>query len=140
MTRPAERTGQNWVLAIRTEGSKAELHLLDKDGSAEDSEIWQAGRELSVQILVKIQGLLKRNKVDFKNLAGIIVFKGPGSFTSLRIGISVANAMAYSLNIPIVGTSGNDWLRQSAKLSRAKLGKFVVPAYGAEPNITKPKR
>ncbi len=129
------------ILAIRTDSERAELYVLDKEGKQLNSEIWQSGRELSQQILQKIADLLKRNKNDFENLTGIVVFQGPGSFTSLRIGISVGNALAYGLEIPVVGTDGKAWLAAGFKnLQNAKAGEFVMPEYGAEPNITKPRK
>jgi tRNA threonylcarbamoyl adenosine modification protein YeaZ len=47
-------------------------------------------------------------------LEGVIVCLGPGSFTGIRIGLSVANAFAWSLNIPIVGVSSLEALAQHA--------------------------
>jgi tRNA threonylcarbamoyladenosine biosynthesis protein TsaB len=66
---------------------------------------WYPGRNLSTDILVKLESLYKNAGKTLKNTSSIIVKSGPGSFTGLRIGISVANAMAYSLDIPIVGIS-----------------------------------
>ncbi len=75
----------------------------------------------------------------------MVVFKGPGSFTGLRIGISVANALAYGLQIPIASAKGDDWLEKGIK----KLGaenpptsgvKMVVPEYGRPPHTTTPKK
>src|SRR5687767_10276156 len=99
------------ILAIRTDKSQAELYLLDESGKEQGSEVWEAGRELSQQILPRIRKLLKSQKIQFENLKGIVVFKGPGSFTSLRIGVSVANTLAYGLQIPVVGSAGKNWLK-----------------------------
>ena len=77
----------------------------------------------------------------FANVSSLIVFKGPGSFTGLRIGITVANAIAYAQNIPIVGTTGENWRGDGLKkLSGGKNDKIVMPEYGAEPNITKSRK
>jgi tRNA threonylcarbamoyladenosine biosynthesis protein TsaB len=128
------------ILAIKTDSETAELYLLNQAGEQVDKENWQAGRELSNQLLAKIQELLKRNKLGFDDVSGVLVFKGPGSFTSLRIGISVANALAYGLDVPIACADGKDWLSQGTKLSAAIKGEYAVPEYGAEPNITKPRK
>ncbi len=91
--------------------------------------------------MVHIEALLKKNQAEFGDLIGIIVFEGPGSFTSLRIGLTVANTIAYAQQIPIVGATGDDWIQIAlSKLKIAKLGDYVMPVYGAEANITKPKK
>lgn len=47
--------------------------------------------------------LLKDNKLGLKDLTGIRVNLGPGSFTGLRVGVSIANTLGYLLKIPING-------------------------------------
>ena len=47
--------------------------------------------------------LLKQAGIDVKEISGIIVAKGPGSFNGLRVGISTAKGLAFSLGVPIVG-------------------------------------
>lgn len=56
----------------------------------------------SQELLPKINKLLESHKVKLSNLKAIAVFQGPGSYTGLRVGISVANALAWSLDIPVV--------------------------------------
>lgn len=63
----------------------------------------QASLTHSEQLLVHIDRLLTMAEVDKKQLKGIVVSIGPGSFTGLRIGLGTAKAMAYGLGIPIVG-------------------------------------
>lgn len=48
-----------------------------------------------------IDELLKENNLRAENIEKIVAVNGPGSFTGLRIGLSVAKTMAYSLNVPI---------------------------------------
>ena len=64
---------------------------------------------------------------NLNTISGLIVYQGPGSFTGLRIGITVANALSYSLGVKIVGTSGQNWrldglraLRESTEIKLAK--------------------
>lgn len=126
------------ILAIRTDSEQAELYLLDSTGKQIGQKIWQAGRELSQQLLREVQSLVKK---DFTQLTGVVVFQGPGSFTGLRIGMSVANAMVEALQIPIIGATGKNWVQDGiSKLAKAKVGIYVMPEYGAEPNITKPRK
>ena len=48
-----------------------------------------------------IESLFKDNNLNVKDLKKIIVVNGPGSFTGIRIGLSIAKTMAYALNIDI---------------------------------------
>ena len=126
------------ILAIRTDSNQAEIYLVEPGGKVVKKQQWQAGRELSKQILAKINTIIAGN---FVQIQAVVVYEGPGSFTSLRIGISVANALAYAKEIPIASTTGRNWLADGIKkLNTQKSGKYIVPRYGAEPNITKPKK
>ena len=55
-----------------------------------------------------IDQLLKRQSLTPKDLDGIAVVQGPGSFTGLRVGIATAKLMAYALEIPIVAVNTLD--------------------------------
>lgn len=128
------------VLTLRTDNPEAEIGLY-KDQVKIEYYNWQAHRELSDTILVKIKMLLEKHSYSFDNINGVVIYKGPGSFTGLRIGFSVANTLAYSLNCNIVATSGEDWLKNGLSLVGEKDSpKQVFPFYGAEPNITKSKK
>ncbi len=52
-------------------------------------------------VLPMVESILKQHKIELKNLDGIEVKKGPGSFTGLRVGVAVANALGYLLDIPV---------------------------------------
>lgn len=61
-------------------------------------------RGLGSQVLVPlIDRLIKHQSMELKNLEGIEVETGPGSFTGLRVGVSVANALGFALGIPVNG-------------------------------------
>jgi len=129
------------ILTIRTDKPDAEIGLYD-DNQKLDYEVWLAHRQLSETIHLKIQALLDQNNVRPGDINGIVIYKGPGSFTGLRIGVSVANAMA-STGKKIVGITGDesaDWIKQGIeRLLASDNDLLVVPEYGALPNITKPK-
>ncbi len=55
----------------------------------------------SVYTMPMIESLFKDNNLNVKDLKKIIVVNGPGSFTGIRIGLSIAKTMAYALNIDI---------------------------------------
>lgn len=128
------------ILTIRTDQPEAEVGLYDE---AEQQQFikWQAHRELAETIHQKIGEMLKAQKCDWQDVSGVIVYQGPGSFTGLRIGVSVANAVGYSLDVPVVGATGELWVEDGQKwLGQAKKNNSVVPEYGSPPHITQPKK
>ena len=107
------------------------------DGESRQDFEWQAGRTLARGLLK----FLEEKTGDLHNISGIGVMKGPGSFTGLRIGLTVANTLADSLNIPIVGAMGEDWRGTALKKLRAgENEKIVMPEYGAAAHITAPRK
>lgn len=129
------------ILAIKTDNPTAELMVIDDDGSVIVREEWLAERRLAHELLGKLENTLEQAHSDWAQLSGLVVFKGPGSFTGLRIGITVMNTIAYAQNISIVGQEGEAWL--SDGLSRLKNGEndqVVLPEYGAPARITTPRK
>jgi tRNA threonylcarbamoyladenosine biosynthesis protein TsaB len=88
------------ILAIKTDAPEAYIALF-KDGQEKAAKQWEAGRELSVQLLSTIESLCDECSTTISEIKGIVVFQGPGSYTGLRIGITTANAIGSSFTIPI---------------------------------------
>ncbi len=128
------------ILTIRTDKPEAEIGLYDGAGQLV-YETWHAHRELSVTLHQKILDLLASKGNKLADLQGIVGYAGPGSFTGLRIGLTVANALAYSLAIPIVASQGEDWISQGvSKLQEGKSDKIALPEYGSPAHITQQKK
>ncbi len=128
------------ILAIDTSTPVCKMSLFD-NGIAKASKDWQADRRLALELLEQLEMFLSENSLKFQDLTGLIVYRGPGSFTGLRIGVTVMNTLADSLAIPIVGEVGKDW--QSLAIDRLSTGqpdKIVLPEYGSPPHITKPTK
>lgn len=124
------------ILAIRTDSSTTHM-LLCRDQVVISEISWESGRQLAKDILSEIQKLCEGASITIQDINGVICFQGPGSFTGLRIGITVGNALAYANNIPIVGSSGDDWHADGiAKLVDSDERAIILPEYGSEPNIT----
>lgn len=128
------------IITIRTDKPEAELGLYE-DSKRLAYSTWLAHRELAETIHSKIDELLKGQQKSLHDIKGIAVFKGPGSFTGLRIGHAVGNALAYSLRAPIVASEDPQWLEAGIKrLLKGENDKLVVPEYGALPHITVQKK
>jgi tRNA threonylcarbamoyladenosine biosynthesis protein TsaB len=128
------------ILTLRTDKPEAEIGLFEDNKELVYIK-WNAHRELAETIHIKLAETIEKAGKTLQQLEAIAVFKGPGSFTGLRIGISVANALAYSVNIPIVGGSGEGWIKNTiTELDKGIDNKQVIPEYGALPHITKPRK
>ena len=135
------------ILTIRTDKPEAELGLYSAGQSGNDAqkqlayETWEAHRQLADTIHLKIRALLQSVDKDWGDIQGIVGFQGPGSFTGLRIGLTVANTIAYAQHIPIVATNGNDWIMHGVnRLIYGENDTIALPEYGSEANITKPRK
>ncbi len=128
------------IITVRTDKPEAEIGVYN-DHEQLAYETWQAHRELAQTIHVKIRELLQSVNRDWPDITGIIAFQGPGSFTGLRIGMTVANTLAYAQSIPVVATMGNDWIEIGVKrLLGGDNDKITIPEYGGEANITQPRK
>lgn len=125
-------------LAIRSDKPEAEICILDANGQIVKQKIWSANRTLARDLPGEIDDLINQ---EYDQLVGVIAFRGPGSFTGLRIGITVANAIAYGQGLPIVGAMGDNWLKTGIeRLSNHEDDRIVLPEYGAAPHITPAKK
>ncbi len=89
-------------LAIDTSTDIASLALA-QDGAVLAELTWRSGQNHSTQLLPNLSHLLNQTKLSLQSANCIIVAKGPGSYNGLRVGISTAKGLAFSLGIPIVG-------------------------------------
>jgi tRNA threonylcarbamoyladenosine biosynthesis protein TsaB len=128
------------ILCLRADSPDVYIGLWE-NSKEKSAKSWQAGRELSTQILSVIEEICKDSRTTLGQISGIVVFAGPGSYTGLRISISVANALAYSNQIPISGLTGDVWI-QSGTEQLTTIDKFkpISPMYGGEVYTTKPKK
>jgi len=128
------------ILTVRTDNPEAEVGLY-ADQQELAYETWHAHRELSVTLHQKILALLQDHNKQLSDLEGIVGFAGPGSFTGLRIGLTVANALAYSLDIPILATKGEAWRTDGiTRLQQGERQEVALPEYGAPVHITTQKK
>ncbi len=92
------------LLGIECTGNPLSLGL-SKAGKALGLVWLDAGAQSSTMILDALENLLSSAKIDKKELQGICLTLGPGSFTGLRVGIATAEGLAQAFNIPLYGIS-----------------------------------
>lgn len=127
------------ILLLDTSTPVCKLTLVDKD--RQYVEEWQADRQLAKNLLGYLRDQLEKNGKTWTDISGIGAFKGPGSFTGLRIGLTVLNTIAGAKEVPIVGTTGDDWEEVAKKrLASGENDKIVLPFYGSDAHITKPRK
>ena len=105
--------------------NKREIDILQKQGECNMITLWIDTHDISLELLLlkdnilldkitkteslnhsticipALVELLKRNQLDIHDIDDIIVINGPGSFTGVRIGVTIAKTLAYTLKIPI---------------------------------------
>ncbi len=101
------------ILIIDTSSNKEVKVGLEIDGKKYLTQL-PLDKQKAQAVLPLVEKLLKKHKLSLKDLTAIKVNPGPGSFTGLRVGISIANALGFLLKIPINGK---------------KVGELVEPVY-----------
>ena len=92
------------LLAIDTSTDTASLALV-QDSETLAELTWRCEQNHSVELLPRLTNLLSQTKSSLQSISSIAVARGPGSFNGLRVGVSTAKGLAFSLGIPIVGIS-----------------------------------
>lgn len=95
---------------------------------------WKGNADETKKLLPAILSILRRSKKTFKDLKRIIVVRGPGQFSALRIGVTVANVLANTLRIPLFSVG-----KLSKSCFNLKRESVVTPKYNKPPHITMPK-
>ena len=89
------------LLAIDTATRYASIALYDASGVISEAS-WRSRNNHSVETLPAVASMLALHGLEPQALTGLAVAKGPGSFTGLRIGMSIAKGLCLALGIPIV--------------------------------------
>jgi tRNA threonylcarbamoyl adenosine modification protein YeaZ len=113
-------------IAIDTSTDTAGLALV-QDGEILAELTWRCAQNHTTQLLPNLNHLLKQNNLILKSADCIIVARGPGSYNGLRVGISTAKGLAFSLDIPIVGIS----TLEAEAYQHANIGLPVCPVFNA---------
>lgn len=101
------------ILAIETATSSCSAALCVH---GEIFELREIGKNVHSQVLLQmVEQLLEQANVTVSDLDAVAVGQGPGSFTGLRIGVGVAQGLAYGAGCPMIGISSLDALANQAE-------------------------
>lgn len=127
------------ILLIDTSEELTKIALHEDNLSVIREKECTLNGNLSERLLLEVDQILKEAKCGISDLTKIYVNEGPGSYTGLRIGITTANFIAYSLDIPIIGFKNGE--RTANRKKDDLYGKGfvspVIPSYSRPPHITK---
>ena len=127
------------LLAVDTSTSWIGLALFD-DEQIVSEMTWQTKSHHSIELSPAIDQMMKRSAVDTGKLRALAVATGPGSFTSLRIGMAVVKGLSLALQIPVIGIPSLDILAAGvpvqnnnlAAVLQAGRGRLAVDWYHAD--------
>lgn len=102
-----DRMALYMILTIDSTNREKIIVTFGNDKIVEEQKL---GSQVLLPLIVRI---LKKQKATFADISQVEVNPGPGSFTGTRVGVAVANALGFALNIPVNG----------------KKGKIVLPIY-----------
>lgn len=129
------------ILGINTATNKTAVALVDLQKKPADkrhsvifAKTWDSNRDEAEKLIPAIPAALKKGRPD-----GIIVIKGPGAFTGLRIGVTAANTLAFALKIPVSGVSTYDFLRAHIPDKYAGKTALLLKAGGQFAAVLMPK-
>ena len=88
-------------------------------------------------LIKKLAEILKEAGIDLKDIRAIAISEGPGSFTSLRLGATMANILAWTLNIPVTTYNKEPLLEVAQKARRLarQQNHFSKPAIPKYPRL-----
>lgn len=116
-----------YILSIETATKNCSVALSLNGVTVLCKEIAESGYSHAEKLHVFIDEILKEIQLDFSDLKAIAVSQGPGSYTGLRIGVSAAKGLCYSLNIPLIAIDTLQTLAMQLKVDSG----VVVPMIDA---------
>lgn len=122
-------------LIIDTSGVNINLSLWR--GSDQLCQSFDDDGELSKFLLMRIDQLLKKYHFAVKDLGAVIVATGPGRFTAIKVGLAVANTLAWSVGCKVYGVTTDQLPKTAEDINRImhQPNRLAKPTLGP-PNIT----
>ncbi|SHG15047.1 tRNA (adenosine(37)-N6)-threonylcarbamoyltransferase complex dimerization subunit type 1 TsaB [Ornithinibacillus halophilus] len=112
-----------YILAMDTSNQSLGVAIM-KGSEVLGELITNIPKNHSVRLMPAVDKLMREVNITPDQLEKIVVAKGPGSYTGVRIGLTTAKTLAWSLNIPIVGVSSLEVLAYQGRLTASALCPF----------------
>jgi tRNA threonylcarbamoyladenosine biosynthesis protein TsaB len=101
------------ILGIETSTRNCSLILIESDGTYCLKEQCEESHVHAEMVHSQIQQWMEEGKLNLSRLKGVVVGRGPGSYTGLRIGTACAKGLCYALNLPLYSVSTLDMMVQA---------------------------
>lgn len=108
------------LLAVDTSTAQVGLAVYD-DGQVVAEYAWRSSQRHTVELAPAVASMLSRSGLTMDNIRALGVALGPGSFTSLRVGLSLVKGLALARHLPIVGIPTLDILAANQPVSKLPL-------------------
>ena len=129
------------IIAIESASGDLSVALAEPDGRQIGDDAWRSAQRQSAELLPRLMGLLARHARRLEETSAGGVGIGPGSFTGLRVGMSLAKGLALALERPIIGIGSLEaWLAAvpEAEVAVARAGAheaYLVERRAAAPIV-----
>jgi tRNA threonylcarbamoyladenosine biosynthesis protein TsaB len=130
------------LLAVDTSNAQIGLALYD-EAQVIGEYAWRSNQRHTVELAPAVADLISRCGLTIDEVTSLGVALGPGSFTSLRVGLAFAKGLALARNIPLIGIPTLDILAQALPAAdlplgvaiRAGRGRFALGWYQSPGNV-----
>ena len=129
------------IVALESASADQSVAVADRTGAILGVAAWSAERGQGGELLPRLMELLAGRQASLRDVTGVAVGLGPGSFTGLRVGLALAKGIAVGLGCPIVGVGSLDaWLsavpEATAALVRAGAAEvYALAREQAQPEV-----
>ncbi|MCL4259850.1 MAG: tRNA (adenosine(37)-N6)-threonylcarbamoyltransferase complex dimerization subunit type 1 TsaB [Anaerolineales bacterium] len=117
------------LLAVDTSNEWMGLAIYDGERVAGE-RAWKSGQHHTIELAPAIQELLASYNLTMKDITALGVAIGPGSFTSLRVGLALAKGIVFARNIPLIGIPTLDILARAQSESNLPLAVAIGAGRG----------
>jgi len=127
------------ILLLHTSAEVAHIGLAEENRVVVE-ESFPVDRQFAAVLAPRLRDVLARHGyTTWSAVEGIVVYAGPEGFTSLRVGVATANALALALGVPVLGVTGDirglKDLWEGARHALPPPGGVVLPRYAGPPKL-----